>query len=67
MLLNFFAIIPIRPVTLKKRILVGAEERGVQAEMVKHIALPFPFSNKLKIRSFHVVVVQGQQRNVKKA
>ena len=27
-LLNFFAIIPIRPVTLKKRILVGAEERG---------------------------------------
>ena len=27
-LLNVFAIIPIRPVTKKKGILVGAEERG---------------------------------------
>ena len=36
----------------------------IQTEMVKFIALPFPFSSKLKIWSFHVVVVLGQQRNV---
>ena len=36
----------------------------VQTEMVEFIALPFPFSKKLKIWSFHVVVVQGRQRNV---
>ena len=36
----------------------------VQTEMVEFIALSFPFSSKLKIRSFDVVVVQGQQRNV---
>ena len=49
--------------------MVGAEERGralVQTEMAdKFIALQFPFSSKLKIWSFHVVVVQGLQRNVK--
>ena len=39
----------------------------VQTEMVEFIALPFPFSSKLKIWSFHVVVVQGQQRNVQKS
>ena len=38
----------------------------VQTEMVEFIALPLPFSSKLKIWSFHVVVVQGQQRNVQK-
>ena len=38
----------------------------VQTEIVEFIALPFPFSSKLKIWSFHVVVVQGQQRNVQK-
>ena len=36
----------------------------VQIEMVELIALPFPSSKKLKIWSFHVVVVQGRQRNV---
>ena len=44
------------------------EDRArVQTEMVEFIALPFPFSSKLKIWSFHVVVVQGQQRNVQKS
>ena len=39
----------------------------VQTEMVEFIALPFPSSSKLKLWSFHVVVVQGQQRNVQKS
>ena len=40
----------------------------VQTEMVELIALSFPSSNKkLKIWSFHVVVVQGRQRNVQKS
>ena len=39
----------------------------VQREEVKFIALPFPFSSPLKIWSFHIVVVQGQQRMYKKA
>ena len=38
----------------------------VQTGMVEFIALPFPFPSKLKIWSFHVVVVQGRQRNVQK-
>ena len=48
--------------------MIGAEERDrarIQTEMVEFIALPFPFLSKLKILPFHVVVVQGQQRNVK--
>ena len=39
----------------------------VQGEKVRFIVLPFPFSSQLKIGSFHVVVVQGRQRNVKKS
>ena len=38
----------------------------VQTEVLEFIALPFPSSKKLKIWSFHVVVVQGRQRNVQK-
>ena len=38
----------------------------VQKEMVEFITLPFPYSSKLKIWSFHVVVVQKWQRNVQK-
>ena len=34
--------------------------------MVEFIGLSFPFSSKLKIWSFYVVVVQGRQRNVQK-
>ena len=34
------------------------ERAQVRTEMVQFIALPFPFPNKLKIWSFHVVVVQ---------
>ena len=39
----------------------------VLKEMVEFIALPFPFPSKLKIWSFHVVVMQGLQRNVPKS
>ena len=39
----------------------------VQTEMLEFNALPFPSSSKLKTWSFHVVVVQGQQRNVRKS
>ena len=42
-------------------------KRGVQKEMVEFIALPFPSSKKLKIWSFHVVVVQERQRSVQKS
>ena len=56
---------------LKKRELSLDLKRGdrdrVLTEMVVFIALPFPFSSKLKIWSFHVVVVQGLQRNVQKS
>ena len=38
----------------------------VQTEMVEFIALPFSSSKKLKIWSFHVVVVQRWQRIVQK-
>ena len=38
----------------------------VQTEVLEFIALPFPSSKKLKIWSFHVVVVQGRQRKVQK-
>ena len=38
-----------------------------ERERVKFIALPFPVSSRLKILSFHVLVVQGQQRNVQRA
>ena len=39
----------------------------VQTEIVEIIALPFPSSKKLKIWSFHVVVMQGRRRNVEKS
>ena len=39
----------------------------VQRETVRFIVLPFPFSSQLKIWTFHVVVVQGWQRNVQKS
>ena len=39
----------------------------VLKEMVEFIALPLPFPSRLKIRSFHVLVKQGRQRNVQKA
>ena len=39
----------------------------VQTEMVEFIVLSFPYSSKLKVWSFHVVVVQAQQRNVQKS
>ena len=44
------------------------EDRAqVKTDMVEFIALAFSSSNKLKIGSFHVVVVQGWQRNVQKS
>ena len=39
----------------------------IQTEMIEFIGLPFPYSDKLKIWPFHVVVVQGQQRNAQKS
>ena len=39
----------------------------VQTGKVEFIALPVPSSKQLKIWSFHVVVVQGRQRNVQKS
>ena len=55
---------------LKRRDVRLEMKRGdraqVQTEMVEFIGLPFTFSSKLKIRSFHVVVVQRRQRNVQK-
>ena len=35
--------------------------------MIEFIAFPFPFSSKLKIYSFFVVVVQGRQRNLQQS
>ena len=56
---------------LKRREFLLELKRGERAqfrtEMVEFIAQPFPFSSKLKLWSFHVVVVQGQQRNVQKS
>ena len=39
----------------------------VQTEMLEFIAVPFLLSSKLKIWSFHVVVVQGRHEMYKKA
>ena len=39
----------------------------IQTEMVEFIALLFASSKKLKIWSFHIVVMQGWQRNVQKS
>ena len=39
----------------------------VLTEMVEFIALPFPFPSKLKIWSFHVLVMEERQRNVQKS
>ena len=39
----------------------------VQTDMVEFIALPFASAKKLEIWSFHIVVMQGRQRNVQKS
>jgi len=39
----------------------------VLTEMVEFIALPFPFLSKLKIWLFHIIVMQGLQRNLQKS
>ena len=55
----------------KKREFTLEMKRGdrprIQTEMTEFIGLPFPNSDKLKIWSFHVVVVLGQQRNAQKS
>ena len=43
------------------------DRHRIQTEMMEYIGLPFPYSDKLKIWSFHVVVAQGQQRNAQKS
>ena len=53
---------------LKRREFMLELKRGgrtqVQTEMIVFIALPFPSSKKLKMLSFHLVVVKGRQKNV---
>ena len=56
---------------LNRREFVLEMKRGgraqVQTEMGEFIVLPFPSSKKkIKIWSFHVLVVQGGQRNIQK-
>ena len=67
----FFRDYPKSPSHLKRRELRLEMKRGdlarVQTEMIEFIGLLFPFSSKLKIWSFHVVGMQGRQRNVQKA
>ena len=49
--------------------MVGAQERAPRPSSESDgriYSLAVPFSSKLKIWSFHVVVVQGRQRNVHK-
>ena len=54
----------------RREFLLAPKREGnaqVQTEMVEFTALPFPSSKKLKIWSFHVVVMQGRRRNVEKS
>ena len=46
---------------------LGGDRTRVQTEMVEFITLPFPFSSKLTLWPFYVVVVKGQQKNVQKS
>ena len=59
-LLNFFARLSQFALLLKRSEFCLEMKKGdrarVQTEMVEFIAVPFPFSSKLKIWSFHVVV-----------
>ena len=61
---------PKTPCYLKEGNLGWTGKKGdcakVQTDMVEFIALPFPFSIKLKTWSFYIVVVQAQQRNLQK-
>ena len=69
-LFNHFAIILSRSVTKKKETFFWNwwEGAGPSSDSgLEYIALPFPSSKKLTIWSFQVVVVQGRQRNSKKA
>ena len=57
-ILNCFAIIPIRPVTYKTGFwleLERGERAQVQTEMVEFIALPLPFPSKLTI-TYNLVI-----------
>ena len=78
---NFAEKYRLRILSLFSRLLQGAQllkrrEFGLElkrrdraqvlTELVEFIGLPFPFPSKLKIWSFHVVVMQGLQRNVQK-
>ena len=67
---TFFRDYPKSPSYLKRREFRLEMKRGecarLKTEMVEFLGLPFPSSSKLKLWSFHVVVVQGRQRNVQK-
>ena len=68
---TFFRDYPKSPSYLKRREFRLEMKRGegarLKTEMVEFLGLPFPSSSKLKLWSFHVVVVQGRQRNVQKS
>ena len=68
---TFFRDYPKSPSYLKRREFRLEMKRGecarLQTEMVEFRGLPISFSSKLKLWSFHVVVVQGRQRNVQKS
>ena len=68
---TFFRDYPKSPSYLKRRKFRLEMKRGegarLQTEMVEFRGLPISFSSKLKLWSFHVVVVQGRQRNVQKS
>ena len=67
---DHFAIIQVAQL-LKRREFILETKRGdrarVQTKMVESIALPFPYSSKLKNWSFHAVVVHERQRNLQKS
>ena len=69
--LFFSPISQVAQLLKKKREFTLEMKRGdrprIQTEMIEFIGLPFPYSDKLKIWPFHVVVVQGQQRNAQKS
>ena len=61
---TFFRDYPKSPSYLKRREFRLEMKRGecarLKTEMVEFLGLPFPSSSKLKLWSFHVVVVQGR-------
>ena len=67
---NHFAVIQVAQLLKRREFMLELKRGGrarVQTQRVEFIALPFPSSKQIKIWAFHVVVVQGQLRNVQKS